>query len=102
LLLGFIKTASFFFIGPTGVGKTELGKLLGKKYSGNFWKINCAEYANKHEYAKLIGSPPGYVGHTETSLMAEKAEQSNKWVILFDEIEKAHPKFYDFLLSLLR
>jgi ATP-dependent Clp protease ATP-binding subunit ClpA len=98
---GLYRTASFFFIGPTGVGKTELGKLLGKKYSGNFWKINCAEYANKHEYAKLIGSPPGYVGHTDSSLMAEKAEKSNKWVILFDEVEKAHPKFYDFLLSLL-
>ena len=98
---GLYKNASFFFIGPTGVGKTELARLLGKKYSGNFWKINCAEYANQHEYAKLIGSPPGYVGHTDTSLMAEKAEKSNRWIILFDEIEKAHPKFYDFLLSLL-
>ena len=98
---GLYKTASFFFIGPTGVGKTELGKLLGKKYSGNFWKINCAEYAQSHEYAKLIGSPPGYVGHTDKSLMAEKSDKSNRWVILFDEIEKAHPKFFDFLLSLL-
>lgn len=98
---GLYKNASFFFIGPTGVGKTELGKLLGKKYSGHFWKLNCAEYAQAHEYAKLIGSPPGYVGHSEQSLMAEKAEESNKWIILFDEIEKAHPKFYDFLLSLL-
>ena len=98
---GLYKSASFFFIGPTGVGKTEIGKLLGKKYSGNFWKINCAEYASAHEYAKLIGSPPGYIGHSDTSLMAEKAEKSNRWVILFDEIEKAHHKFYDFLLSLL-
>lgn len=98
---GLYKNASFFFIGPTGVGKTELARLLGNKYSSKFWKINCAEYANAHEYAKLIGSPPGYVGHSEKSLMAEKAEQSNKWVILFDEIEKAHTKFYDFLLSLL-
>jgi ATP-dependent Clp protease ATP-binding subunit ClpA len=98
---GLYKNSSFFFIGPTGVGKTELARLLGNKYSGNFWKINCAEYANAHEYAKLIGSPPGYVGHSEKSLMAEKAEESNKWVILFDEIEKAHTKFYDFLLSLL-
>lgn len=98
---GLYKSASFFFIGPTGVGKTELAKLLGEKYSGNFWKINCAEYASSHEYAKLIGSPPGYVGHTDKSIMAEKAEQSNRWVILFDEIEKAHHKFYDFLLSLL-
>jgi len=98
---GLYKTANFFFIGPTGVGKTELGRLLGKKFSGHFWKLNCAEYAQSHEYAKLIGSPPGYVGHNDKSIMAEKAEESNKWVILFDEIEKAHPKFYDFLLSLL-
>jgi len=98
---GLYKNASFFFIGPTGVGKTELARLLGNKYSGNFWKLNCAEYAQAHEYAKLIGSPPGYVGHSENSLMAEKAEKSNRWVILFDEIEKAHPKFFDFLLSLL-
>jgi hypothetical protein len=98
---GLYKNSSFFFVGPTGVGKTELARLLGKKYSGNFWKLNCAEFANQHEYAKLIGSPPGYVGHTESSLMSEKADKSNRWVILFDEIEKAHPKFYDFLLSLL-
>ena len=98
---GLYKNASFFFIGPTGVGKTELAKLLGRKFSGNFWKVNCAEYASAHEYAKLIGSPPGYVGHVDKSIMAEKAEKSNKWVILFDEIEKAHHKFYDFLLSLL-
>ena len=98
---GLYKNASFFFIGPTGVGKTELARLVGNRYSGNFWKVNCAEYAQAHEYAKLIGSPPGYVGHSEKSLMAEKAEKSNKWVILFDEIEKAHTKFYDFLLSLL-
>jgi ATP-dependent Clp protease ATP-binding subunit ClpA len=98
---GLYKNASFFFIGPTGVGKTELARLVGKRFSNNFWKVNCAEYAQAHEYAKLIGSPPGYVGHSEKSLMAEKAEKSNKWVILFDEIEKAHSKFYDFLLSLL-
>jgi len=98
---GLYKSASFFFIGPTGVGKTELARLLGKRYSGNFWKINCSEYSGSHEYAKLIGSPPGYVGHTDKSLMADKAEKSNKWVILFDEIEKAHTKFYDFLLALL-
>jgi DNA polymerase III delta prime subunit len=98
---GLYNRASFFFIGPTGVGKTELARIVGKQYSGNFWKINCAEYATAHEYAKLIGSPPGYIGHSEKSIMYEKAEQSNKWVILFDEIEKAHHKFYDFLLSLL-
>jgi ATP-dependent Clp protease ATP-binding subunit ClpA len=93
--------SSFLFVGPTGVGKTQVGKLLGERFSGNFYKINCAEYAGGHEYAKLIGSPPGYVGHSEKSLLAEKAEQSNSWVFLFDEIEKAHHKLYDFLLSLL-
>ena len=98
---GLAKHASFLFVGPTGVGKTQLAKLLGEKFSGNFYKINCAEYAGGHEYAKLIGSPPGYVGHTDKSFLAEKAEQSNRWVFLFDEVEKAHHKLYDFLLSLL-
>jgi ATP-dependent Clp protease ATP-binding subunit ClpA len=97
---GLSKNSSLFFVGPTGVGKTQLAKLLGNKY-GNYYKINCAEYAGGHEYSKLIGSPPGYVGHSEKSLLAEKAEKSNRWVFLFDEIEKAHHKFYDFLLSLL-
>lgn len=98
---GLAGHSSFLFVGPTGVGKTQVGKLLGERFSGNFYKINCAEYAGGHEYAKLIGSPPGYVGHSEKSLLAEKAEQSNRWVFLFDEIEKAHHKLYDFLLSLL-
>jgi ATP-dependent Clp protease ATP-binding subunit ClpA len=98
---GLAGHASFLFVGPTGVGKTEIAKLLGDRFSGNFMKINCAEYAHAHEYAKLIGSPPGYIGHTEKSLLSEKSEKSNRWVFLFDEIEKAHHKFYDFLLSLL-
>jgi len=98
---GLTEHSSFLFVGPTGVGKTQIAKLLGEKFNGNFYKVNCAEYAGGHEYAKLIGSPPGYVGHSEKSLLAEKAEQSNSWVFLFDEIEKAHHKLYDFLLSLL-
>ena len=98
---GLSKHTSFLFVGPTGVGKTQLSKILGKHYSGDFYKINCAEYASGHEYAKLIGSPPGYVGHSEKSLLGEKADISNRWVFIFDEIEKAHDKFYDFLLSLL-
>jgi len=63
--------------------------------------VNCGEYASAHDYAKLIGAPPGYVGHTDSSLLGEKASHSDAWVILFDEIEKANPKFYDFLLSIL-
>jgi len=98
---GLAKHSSFLFVGPTGVGKTQLGRLVGGQFSGNFYKINCAEYASAHEYSKLIGAPPGYIGHTESSLLGEKAEQSNRWVFLFDEIEKAHHKLYDFLLSLL-
>ena len=93
--------SSLFYVGPTGVGKTKLAKTLGDNYSGNFFKVNCAEYSSPHDYAKLIGAPPGYVGYTDSSLLGEKATQSNAWVILFDEIEKASPKFYDFLLSLL-
>ena len=92
---------SLFFIGPTGVGKTALSKVVGKQYSGNFYKINCSEYSSGHEYSKLIGATPGYVGYTDKSIMSEMAEKSNQWVILFDEIEKAHPKFMNFLLSLL-
>ena len=92
---------SLMFIGPTGVGKTKLAKVLGDHYSGNFFKINCSEYAQPHEYAKLIGSPPGYVGSTEKSILQVKAEKSNKWVLLFDEIEKASPKLFDFMLALM-
>ena len=93
--------SSLFYIGPTGVGKTKLAKVLGDRYSGNFFKVNCGEYSSAHDYAKLIGAPPGYVGHTDSSLLGEKASHSDAWVILFDEIEKANPKFYDFLLSIL-
>lgn len=93
--------SSLFYIGPTGVGKTKLAKMLGKNYSGNFFKVNCGEYSSPHDYAKLIGAPPGYVGHSDTSLLGDKAAESNAWIILFDEIEKANSKFYDFLLSLL-
>lgn len=98
---GLSEQCALLFVGPTGVGKTELAKLLGNKYSGNFFKINCAEYAASHEYSKLIGAPPGYSGHEKKSILAEKSEQSDAWVFLFDEIEKAHHKLYDFLLSML-
>lgn len=101
VISGLANSSSLFFIGPTGVGKTKLARLVGERYSGNFFKINCAEYANSHEYAKLVGSPPGYVGHNENSILSQKAEISNKWTFLFDEIEKAHEQFYEFLLALL-
>ena len=95
------KNCSLMFIGPTGVGKTKLARSLGDVYSGNFFKINCSEFAQSHDYAKLIGSPPGYIGSNEKSIMEIKAEKSNRWVILFDEIEKASPKLFDFMLALM-
>lgn len=98
---GLSKRTTFCFLGPTGVGKTQLAKLIGKKFSGNFFRVDCGEYSLGHEYAKLIGAPPGYIGHSEKSILGDKAAKSNKWVLLFDEIEKAHPKLNDFLLALM-
>jgi|1_EtaG_2_1085319.scaffolds.fasta_scaffold00086_15 ATP-dependent Clp protease ATP-binding subunit ClpA len=101
---GFEPLTSLFFVGPTGVGKTELAKVLSESFLGakrKMVKINCAEYSNSHEYAKLIGSPPGYVGSNEKGILAEKAELSSQWVILFDEIEKASHKLHNLLLALL-
>lgn len=101
---GLEKHISLFFIGPTGVGKTELSRLLASEYLGSskkLLKINCGEYSNSHEYAKLVGSPPGYIGHNEKGILTEKAAQSSEWIICFDEIEKAHDKLIDLLLNLL-
>jgi ATP-dependent Clp protease ATP-binding subunit ClpA len=97
---GFTKTANLFFIGKTGRGKSQLAKLLADKYSSHFWQIDCAEFSHGHEMNKLLGAPPGYIGFSGKSLMKEKADKSNKWVILFDEIEKANEKFFNFLLGL--
>jgi len=101
---GLDKFISLFFIGPTGVGKTELARLLAKEYLGNpkrLLKINCGEYSTGHEYAKLIGSPPGYVGHNEKGILTERAAESSEWIIIFDEVEKAHTKMMDLLLGFL-
>lgn len=99
--VGFEKRGAFFFIGRTGVGKTELAKQFGERFYGKFEKFNCGEYANGHEVSKLLGAPPGYVGSNHKSLLAEKAEQGSRWVFLFDEVEKAHDKLFHVLLSLL-
>tara|TARA_Y100000034_G_scaffold135782_1_gene209094 strand:- start:854 stop:2113 length:1260 start_codon:yes stop_codon:yes gene_type:complete len=101
---GFSGFSSFFFIGPTGVGKTELARALAEGYLGSkkkLLKINCGEYSNPHEYAKLIGSPPGYIGFNEKGILSEKADESSEWVILFDEIEKASGKLHNLLLGFL-
>lgn len=100
---GIESSATLFFIGPTGVGKTELAKTLSDSFLGRdkLIKINCGEYSAKHEYSKLIGSPPGYVGHDKSGLLTEKAAATSQWVFLFDEIEKASDKLFDLLLSLL-
>jgi len=101
---GFESFASLFFIGTTGVGKTELARQTAEHYLKNpkrLLKINCAEYAGNHEYAKLIGSPPGYIGSNEKGILTERAEESPQWVILFDEIEKASDKLHNLLLGLL-
>lgn len=98
---GLRPRTSYFFLGKTGVGKTLAAKLFGQKYSGNFYRVNCNEFISQHEINKLLGSPPGYIGSTEKSALKEKAEKSNKWVFLWDEIEKAPSKLYDLLLSLL-
>lgn len=98
---GLYKRATFFFVGPTGTGKTLLSSYLGKKFTGKYKKINCGEYIGSHEYAKLIGSPPGFIGHNEKGKLTKMAETGNDWVILFDEIEKANYKLQDVLLTLL-
>lgn len=101
---GLCDNSNLFFIGPTGVGKTELAKILSDKVLGSrkkLLKINCGEYSNSHEYSKLIGSPPGYIGHNEKGILSERAEKSNEWVIVFDEIEKGHSKLFDLLLNLM-
>jgi ATP-dependent Clp protease ATP-binding subunit ClpA len=98
------KNVSLFFIGPTGVGKTELSKQIAKVVYGShnkILKINCGEYTQPHEYAKLLGSPPGYIGHDGGSILGRAADKSSEWVIVFDEIEKAHSKLHDVILNLL-
>jgi ATP-dependent Clp protease ATP-binding subunit ClpA len=101
---GLCDNSNLFFIGPTGVGKTEMAKILADKVLGSrkkLLKVNCGEYSTSHEYSKLIGSPPGYIGHNEKGILSERAEKSNEWVIVFDEIEKAHSKLFDLLLNLM-
>jgi ATP-dependent Clp protease ATP-binding subunit ClpC len=90
---------SFLFLGPTGVGKTEVSKALGNEES--MIRVDMSEYMEKHSVSKMIGSPPGYVGHEDGGQLSEKVRRNPFSVILFDEIEKAHPDVFNILLQVL-
>ena len=95
---------SFLFLGPTGVGKTELSKALAEAVFGTeaaMIRVDMSEYMEKHSVSKLIGSPPGYVGYDEGGQLSEKVRRNPYSVILFDEIEKAHPDVFNILLQVL-
>ncbi|MCF7820802.1 MAG: AAA family ATPase [Candidatus Pacebacteria bacterium] len=95
---------SFLFVGPTGVGKTELAKALAKfmfNDEGALIRLDMSEFMEKHSVAKLIGSPPGYVAHEEGGQLSEKVRRRPYSVILFDEVEKAHPEVFNILLQIL-
>lgn len=95
---------SFIFLGPTGVGKTELCRALAEAMFGTenaIIKLDMSEYMEKHTVSKLIGSPPGYVGYNEAGQLTEKIRRKPYSVILFDEIEKAHPDIFNMLLQIL-
>ncbi|MEZ3437203.1 MAG: ATP-dependent Clp protease ATP-binding subunit [Lachnospiraceae bacterium] len=95
---------SFLFLGPTGVGKTELSKALSETLFGNedsMIRVDMSEYMEKHSVAKMIGSPPGYVGHDDGGQLSEQVRRHPYSVLLFDEIEKAHPDVFNILLQVL-
>lgn len=95
---------SFLFLGPTGVGKTELSKALAEAMFGSedaIIRVDMSEYMEKHSVSKLIGSPPGYVGYEEGGQLSEKVRRNPYSIVLFDEIEKAHPDVFNILLQVL-
>ena len=95
---------SFLFLGPTGVGKTEVSKALAEAVFGReeaMIRVDMSEYMEKHSVSKMIGSPPGYVGHDDGGQLSEKVRRNPFSVILFDEIEKAHPDVFNILLQVL-
>lgn len=95
---------SFLFVGPTGVGKTELSKALAIEFSGgikNLIRFDMSEFMEKHSVSKFIGSPPGYVGYGDGGQLTEAVKSNPYSIILFDEIEKAHPSVFDMLLQIL-
>ncbi len=97
-------TGSFIFVGPTGVGKTELCIALSEILFGSksaLFRFDMSEYTEKHSISKLIGAPPGYVGYGEGGLLTEKVRRTPYCIILFDEIEKAHPEIFNLMLQIL-
>ena len=95
---------SFIFLGPTGVGKTELSKALAQSMFGSeddMIRVDMSEYMEKHSVSRLVGSPPGYVGYDDAGQLTEKVRRKPYSVILFDEIEKAHPDVFNILLQIL-
>lgn len=95
---------SFIFLGPTGVGKTELAKALAEFMfddESNIVRVDMSEYMEKHSVSKIIGSPPGYVGHDESGQLTERIRRHPYSVVLFDEIEKAHPDVFNIMLQIL-
>ncbi|MBO6243114.1 MAG: ATP-dependent Clp protease ATP-binding subunit, partial [Clostridia bacterium] len=98
------RPPSFIFVGPTGVGKTELAKSLAYEMFGSedaIIRVDMSEYMESHSTAKLIGSPPGYVGYDDAGQLTEKVKRKPYSIILFDEIEKAHPDVFNILLQVL-
>ena len=95
---------SFLFLGPTGVGKTELAKALAERLfddENNIVRIDMSEYMEKHSVSRLIGAPPGYVGYDEGGQLTEAVRRKPYSVVLFDEVEKAHPDVFNVLLQVL-
>ncbi len=93
--------ASFLFVGPTGVGKTQIAKSLAKELGVKLIRFDMSEYEEKHAVAKLIGAPAGYVGYEEGGLLTEEIRKNPHCVLLLDEIEKAHPDIYNVLLQVM-
>jgi ATP-dependent Clp protease ATP-binding subunit ClpA len=93
--------ANFLFVGPTGVGKTELARQLAKHMGISLHRFDMSEYQEKHTVSRLIGSPPGYVGYEEGGLLTDAIRKTPHAVVLLDEIEKAHPDVYNILLQIM-